>query len=284
MPIQWHELSSEPHLSGLYGKAALHRKIKGKSLPERGLRCRVNVDAARLGNYRKVCLFGESSLLPPTYPHVMAFALQMQLLTDEGFPFPLLGLVHLHNRIRVLRPLGGLSSVHISVHVENLLAHAKGATFDLVTQVDDGLGPLWQEVSTMLCRGAEVPGEPPAEVLPAELPLVEARRWYAGNEAGRRYARVSGDYNPIHLSATTARLFGFPQAIAHGMWLKAMCMAALREHLPMAGYEIAVQFHKPVRLPSEVVLSASSAQPSGQLKLVGHGELVHMTGSWEPVA
>ncbi|WP_166362706.1 MaoC family dehydratase [Pseudomonas akapageensis] len=283
MPIQWHELSSEPPLSGLYGKAALHRKITGKVLPETGLRCRVNVDTERLVNYRKICLFGESSLLPPTYPHVMAFALQMKLLTEDGFPFPLLGLVHLHNRIRVLRPLGGLSSVRISVHVENLLPHDKGATFDMITQVDDGLGPLWEETSTLLCRGAQVPGEVPAQVLPAELPLVEARRWYAGNEAGRRYARVSGDYNPIHLSATTARLFGFPQAIAHGMWLKAMTMAALREHWPMAGYEIAVQFHKPVRLPSEVVLLASSAKPSGQLRLEGHGELVHMTGSWAPV-
>lgn len=281
MPIQWHELSSEPHLSGLYGKAALHRKITGKVLPETGLRCQVSVDAERLANYRKVCLFGESSLLPPTYPHVMAFALQMKLLTDDGFPFPLQGLVHLHNRIRVLRPLGGLSSVRISVHVQNLLPHAKGATFDMITQVDDGLGLLWEETSTVLCRGAEVPGEAPVEVLPAQLPLVEARRWYAGNEAGRRYARVSGDYNPIHLSSATARVFGFPQAIAHGMWLMAMSMAALREHLPMAGYEIAVQFHKPVRLPSEVVLSASSAKPSGQLKLEGHGELVHMTGSWE---
>ncbi|MCY1395643.1 bifunctional enoyl-CoA hydratase/phosphate acetyltransferase [compost metagenome] len=283
MAIQWQTLGSEPSLTGLYGKAALHRKITGQALPDSGLRCRVNVNSAKLATYCKVCRFGETSLLPPTYPHVMAFALQMQLLTDKAFPFPLLGLVHLHNRIHVVRPLGGLGSVDISVHVQNLQPHAKGATFDLITRLDDGMGALWEETSTMLCRGAKVPGEPPAEIHNAELPLVEARRWYAGKEAGRQYARVSGDYNPIHLSATTAKLFGFPQAIAHGMWLKAMSMAALREHLPMAGYEIAVQFHKPVRLPSEIVLSASSAKAAGQMKLEGHGELVHMTGSWETV-
>lgn len=283
MSIQWHDLSTPPHLSGLYGKAVLHRKITGSELPGLGLRCRVNIDPARLAAYSRVCGFGESSLLPATYPHVMAFALQMQLLTDQAFPFPLLGLVHLHNRIRVLRPLGAVSSTRIGVHMENLQTHAKGATFDLVTQVDDALGPLWEEVSTLLCRGAKVPGEPPAEVIAAQLPLVEVSRWYAGKEAGRRYARVSGDYNPIHLSATSARLFGFPQAIAHGMWIKAMSVAALRERLPAAGYEIAVQFHKPVRLPSEVVLSASAKGSGGQLHLGGKGDLVHMVGSWETV-
>ena len=46
-------------------------------------------------------------------------------------------------------------------------------------------------------------------------------------DLGRRYAAISGDYNPIHLGALSAKLFGFKQAIAHGMWSKARCLAAL---------------------------------------------------------
>ncbi|NBA95062.1 MaoC/PaaZ C-terminal domain-containing protein [Pseudomonas sp. R5(2019)] len=280
MSIDWHDLNAPPSLGGLYAKAARRRKISGDTLPHTGLRCTVAVDAQRLAAYRKVCEIGDSSLLPPAYPHVLAFGLHMQLLTDDAFPFPLLGLVHLVNRIRVLRPLGGLASLQLSVHVDNLQPHEKGATFDLITQASDAVGLLWEETSTVLCRHAKAPGEPPTPEEREEMPLLEATRWYAGTDIGRRYAKVSGDYNPIHLSATTARLFGFPQAIAHGMWSLARTLTALHGHLPSAGYAFEVEFLKPVRLPNEVILSASATGPSGQLELAGHGDLVHMVGGW----
>jgi acyl dehydratase len=94
---------------------------------------------------------------------------------------------------------------------------------------------------------------------------------------------VSGDYNPIHLSALTAKLFGFPQAIAHGLWNKARTLAALGEHLPVANIDIEVEFKKPVRLPSEVALHASGAGSSGELWLKGSGDIEHMVGRWRPI-
>ena len=284
MSVHWQDLDRVDGLSGLYTRAALRRKINGMQLPDTGLRAWLTVDNARLAAYRQACGFGESGLLPATYPHVMAFALQMQLLTSHEFPFPLLGLVHLSNRIRVLRPLGGLSRVHASVHVENLEPHEKGATFDLVTQVDDALGPLWEEHSVMLCKGVKLDGAPPAQLQPSVAPLIEHSRWYAGNDCGRQYAKVSGDYNPIHLSAASARLFGFPTAIAHGMWSLARSLAALREQLPAANVELHAQFRKPVRLPSELILWASTGGSSGQFELKGKAELLHMEGGWSPVA
>ena len=63
------------------------------------------------------------------------------------------------------------------------------------------------------------------------------------------YCGASGDHNPIHLHAWSAKAFGFPRAIAHGMWAKARCLAALR--LPDA-FETSVQFKKPILLPSRV--------------------------------
>lgn len=284
MTLQWHDLDRVAPLSGLYTRAALRRKVTGKQLPDTGLRTWLAVDDQRLAAYRDVCGFGGGSLLPITYPHVMAFALQMQLLTDHDFPFPLLGLVHLSNRIQVLRPLGGLSRVHASVHVENLRAHEKGATFSLVTRIEDALGPLWEEDSVMLCKGVHLDGEPVTDVQAPTAPMIEQARWYAGHDCGRKYAKVSGDYNPIHLSAASARLFGFPTAIAHGMFSKARALAALREQLPAANLQVQVEFRKPVRLPSEVVLWASTGGSSGQFELKGKGDLLHMEGQWSPVA
>lgn len=284
MAEHWHLLDTPPKLSELYLRAALRRKISGSVLPEDGLRLWVDVDPQKLAAYRKVCGFTDNGLLPATYPHVLAFALQMQLLTAKDFPFPLLGLIHLANRIRVLRPLGGVGRVRVGVQVRNLQAHAKGAVFDLITQVDDQLGPLWEAESRMLCKVVKLPGTPLDEPSQPSTAISELTRWHAAADIGRRYAKVSGDYNPIHLSALSAKLFGFPQAIAHGLWNKARTLAALAEHLPAANIEIAVTFKKPVRLPSDVTLLSSAPGSSGALQLVGAGDLQHMLGQWQPIA
>ncbi|MNP49642.1 bifunctional enoyl-CoA hydratase/phosphate acetyltransferase [compost metagenome] len=136
----------------------------------------------------------------------------------------------------------------------------------------------------MLCRGVKLEGEPVEEELASTLPLTQVAQWNVPTDIGRRYAKVSGDYNPIHLSALSAKMFGFPTAIAHGLWNKARTLAALAEHLPAANIEIAVQFKKPVRLPSEVTLLASAAGSSGDLQLIGAGDLEHMIGHWRPIA
>lgn len=286
MQRQWHDLHQPASRASLYLRAAGKRRITGDQLPMHGLRCTLAVQPKQLHAYRQLCRFVNDGRLPATYPHIMAFNLQLQLMTAEQFPFPLLGLVHLHNRIDVIRPLGGIESLRMAVHADNLQPHPKGGTFDLVTEAADGIGVLWRETSRMLVRGLKLDGDPVEAAETAETAedqassLPEVTRWYADSDIGRRYAKVCGDYNPIHLSAPSAQLFGFPTAIAHGMWSKAMAMAALHGHLPHSGYWFEVDFHKPVRLPSEVVLSASQAGPVGELRLDGQADVVHMLGRW----
>lgn len=284
MTTHWRYLDNLPGLPGLFVHAALRRNVSGTQLPDQGLRCWVSIDPDKVQRFAKVCGWVPGSLLPTTYPHVLAFPLQMKLMTDKDFPFPLLGLVHLQNRISVRRPLGGVIKTQISVRVDNLKPHPKGATFSLITQVEDALGLLWEEDSTMLCKGVQLGGDAEGAYEPAPLPMNEVATWYAPADIGRQYAKVSGDYNPIHLSDSSAKLFGFPQAIAHGLWIKSRALAALEDHLPASNVDISVEFQKPVRLPSEVTLFASAAGSHGQLRLEGKDGIVHMVGSWQPVA
>ncbi|MEL6349641.1 MAG: MaoC/PaaZ C-terminal domain-containing protein, partial [Myxococcota bacterium] len=83
--------------------------------------------------------------------------------------------------------------------------------------------------------------------------LARSVAWRLPENLGRKYARISGDYNPIHLSALTARPFGFRRAIIHGMWTKARCLAQLDLRAPC---EIAVHFLRPASLPSAVYFNA----------------------------
>ena len=109
---------------------------------------------------------------------------------------------------------------------------------------------VWEETSTNLRRG-KGSEEAAAPEVPSAADLKPAGTWKLPGDLGRRYGSVSGDLNPIHVHPLTARLFGFPSAIAHGMWTKARCLAALEPRLPDA-FSVEVAFKKPILLPAQV--------------------------------
>jgi hypothetical protein len=110
---------------------------------------------------------------------------------------------------------------------------------------------VWRSVSTYLHRtGSSSSGA--SETVTRQ----PAALWRVPDDIGRRYADVAGDRNPIHLHPLTAKLFGFPRAIAHGMWTKARCLAAFEGRLPDS-YTVDVRFKTPVLLPSKAGFATS---------------------------
>jgi acyl dehydratase len=254
-------LDTPPNLGSLYAKAAVTAFGRGGALPEDRLARRgVRVDPAHLVEYARVCRLPLTDTLPATYPHMLTFPLQMALMSDRSFPLALPGLVHVRNRIDVLRAIGSAEELDLEVWAENFAQHRSGAAVDLRATVSVGGEEVWRSTSTYLSRGAKAPeGAPEAEIEVAvgDLERVSAT-WRIPDDAGRRYAKVSGDVNPIHLSGLTAKAFGFKRAIAHGMWVKARVLGALAGRLPDE-LSLDVSFRKPLFLPSTVTLSTAEA-------------------------
>jgi acyl dehydratase len=215
----------------------------------------VAVDRERLAGYDRVCKFPLRDELPATYPHMLAFPLHLSLMTDPSFPFPALGLVHIANRIVQHRPIGADERLDLRVWATALEPHPRGTQFTLRSEARVGDELVWEESSTILKRrespseGAPEGREPSAD---DQLPVTAT--WRLPGDLGRRYGSVSGDLNPIHIHPLTAKLFGFPTAIAHGMWTKARCLAALDPRLPNS-FTVDVAFKKPILLPATVELS-----------------------------
>ncbi|GAB3140066.1 MaoC/PaaZ C-terminal domain-containing protein [Amycolatopsis stemonae] len=252
------ELDSTPSLATLYPKALLGLRKTGSSLPDTELvRTGVVVDPAHLAAYNTVCGFRLSDELPATYPHMLAFPLQMALMTEPAFPFPLLGMVHVANRITQHRPLRLGEPLTMRVRAENLRAHEKGRQFDVVSEAWSGDDLVWADVSTYLRRGSSGSSARREQLAPPTPDAI----WRIPGDIGRRYAEVSGDRNPIHLHPLTAKLFGFPRAIAHGMWTKAHALAAFEGRLPSA-FTIDVKFKQPVLLPAKAGFTSWST-PEG---------------------
>jgi acyl dehydratase len=253
-------LESAPSMPALFARAALTARGRGGDLPDTRLaRTGVGVDPAALAGYDRVCGVPLSDVLPATYPHVLAFPLQVALMSDRSFPLALPGLVHVRNRIEVLRAIRADEALDLEVWAERFAAHRSGATVDLCASASVGGEEVWRGRSTYLARGAKPPeGAPESDTTVAIGDVRSAATWRVPDDAGRRYAKVSGDVNPIHLSGLTAKAFGFKRAIAHGMWVKARAVAALSGRLPEA-LSVDVGFAKPLFLPSTVTLSTAEA-------------------------
>ena len=142
--------------------------------------------------------------------------------------------MHLENSITQHRPIGLDEQLQVTARPANLRAHPKGRAFDMLTTVAlarrAGVGgdldlPAPRAAATDDApAGATFPDAPPQRHSPGSCPA----------DLGRRYAGVSGDHNPIHLYPLTAKAFGFPRQIAHGMWSMARCVGALENRLPDA--------------------------------------------------
>lgn len=233
----------------------------GRDVPDLTLRLNgVEVDRKRVADYDGVCGFGLRDVIPATYPHMLAFPLQLSLMTDPSFPFLAIGLVHIANRITQHRPIRAAERLRIDVWATPIEDHPRGKQFSLRSEARVGDELVWEEVSTNLRRGGSGEGSgstsgstsgSDSQALPSAESMPATATWNVPGNLGRRYASVSGDYNPIHIHPLSARLFGFPSAIAHGMWTKARCLAALEPRLPDA-FMVEVAFKRPILLPGKI--------------------------------
>lgn len=298
-------LESPPSILPLYARAAAPMVPGasllpfvpggGKEIPEIELTLpRLHAGAEQVAAYSRVCGFALRDQLPPTYPHVLAFPLHMAVMADGHFPFGAVGLVHVENSITQKRPIGIGEELEIKVKPTKLAPHPKGRTFSLQTKVKSGNRIVWESTSTMLRRGSGAAAKPPADGPKSrDIGDFEAHRqleeltasaeWRLGGDLGRRYAAVSGDRNPIHMHSLTAKPLGFPRAIAHGMWSKARCLAAIESRLPDA-FEVEVRFRKPILLPGKVEFASTSEGDAIQFAVRDAKRgTPHLDGRMEPL-
>ncbi|WP_232847820.1 MaoC/PaaZ C-terminal domain-containing protein [Occultella kanbiaonis] len=272
-------LPEVPSLTSLYGQAvARSARLMVRRpgpivarLPEISYRVDdVRVDRAQLAAYQHLLGEAGSDTLPAGYVHVLGFPVAMAVMAREDFPLPLMGMVHVANQVQQRHPVHAEDVLTVRAWAQNLRAHRSGTQVDLVTEVGqaDGLDVLWRGVSTYLAKGKPLKGLALVEAAdggassgayPTDTPLPEATaNWRLGASTGRRYADVSGDRNPIHLSGLSAKLFSFKRAIAHGMYTASRALAAVG---PARGdaFTWEVEFRKPVYLPGQVALNLTAS-------------------------
>lgn len=278
------EVLSEPNLASVFVSAlASSTKRPGlvKKLPAQTLvRPNVVLDGAHIARYNAICGFTPAQGVPLIYPQMLTFPLVMAFIGSDACPWPALGTVHLANTIEQKKSLRAGDAVRVEMQTGTLFSHEKGQGFTLDLRIlrDDEV--VWSATQSLLRVGVkEKSGAPYVSPITADEPLSQQATFSAASDLGRRYGAVSGDRNPIHLTALSAKLFGFRSAIAHGMWTKARALSCLLPAHQLDQASVAVDFKTPLFLPSRASLW-TARKPDGALFEVrdAKGQRPHLRG------
>lgn len=283
------EFARAPAVWSMYPKFMVSRKPTlvpdGAAVPRIEARlARVVIDRKHLAAYSDVCGASAGPTLPIAYPHVLATPLHLAMLGAEAFPVKVFGLVHMQNRIAMRQPLSAEEPAEIRAWIEGHRETDRGQEFDLHTEYVVAGEALWDETCTFLARKRPPPGTSKpvprsSEGAPDAVPI-KSSSFRAPAGLGRRYGFISGDVNPIHMSDLTARAFGFPRAIAHGMWSLARTASDFEAEQFNGGCEFSVNFKLPIYMPSWLMLQRWSLENgSGFALRDGQGEKPHLTGT-----
>lgn len=279
------DLADVPSFPAVYAAALDPRGNRGSSepiLPGIAYRVRsVRIDAERARDFDHLMGGPATDLVHPGVLHVLAFPVSLAVMARRDFPFPLLGLVHLRNQVLQHRPVRVGELVDVECRVRDLRPHRKGRTFEAVSTILGQDGEIIAtDVSTYLAKGSTSSAGKDGAASPSADGRAERRefeaptptgRWSLPADAGRRYAAVSGDVNPIHMSALSAKAFGFPKAIAHGMYTASRAFTESRVDLSRP-LRWDVTFDAPVTLPGTVLVAFEHEAGAGSVTCTGWRE------------
>lgn len=299
----------------LYAQAAVHKAsiVAGQVpiLPNRSLTRTLNINSKHCNHYNQLTHWRPhlAALVHPNYAQTLSLSMQLEMMVASDFPFKPIGLVHLANQI-VIKFLPE-QDAHLTLKTSfgELCWHKRGWVIEVITHAYIGTSLALTGRSYYLSRCKHTIDNEHLTVLAKPLPTWIAEGIHAQNHSkttdsedklvfsddiGRKYARISGDYNPIHLHAYTAKLLGFKKAIAHGMFSKAWALSLLaQQHSEFTSeYSINVLFSQPIVLPLHTKLVSqidSSLHNSKRLLFNLHSEKrnkqrIHLLGSMQALA
>jgi hypothetical protein len=283
------EFARAPAVWSMYPRILTSRKPtlvpEGGEVPRIEARLsKVAIDRKHLAAYSDVCGAAAGATLPIAYPHILATPLHLAMLGAEAFPVKLFGLVHVQNRIAMRQPLSADEPAEIRAWIEGHRDTERGQEFDLHTEYVVANEPLWDETCTFLARrrtpaGAAKTSARTIEGAPDGV-AVQSSSFRAPAGLGRRYGFISGDVNPIHMSDLTAKAFGFPKAIAHGMWSLGRLASDFEPAQFNGGCELSVTFKLPIYMPAWLMLQRWPIENGVGFALRdGQGEKPHVTGT-----
>lgn len=240
---------------------------KGVKITDNGIHSRVQfngivISAADINGF--ATFMGMATPTPFVYLYILGQRAQAALMLQKEFTIAIPGLVHIANRLEELSPIdyNGPFDIVATVDVEYKATGSLIPVFN-VDFIQKGVVVAKCKSTYLAKRKSNKPKGNVEIENPVTSPFIEQVLTIPAN-AGRQYARVAGDRNPIHTSTLLAKLFGFKRPIAHGWYLVSKIVNQCEIEKNKAFKCIEVEFKSPVFLPGAIVLQVEE-KPDGIL-------------------
>lgn len=256
-------LAGLPPMPAIFGRLLMSALFKKNRVPAHGRVTRVRLhlngvtpDPEKILRYRRVCGFShgpDDLTVPSGFLQTLFIGLLGRYITSDFFPIDPMGLIQTGQQFDSMRPARIGDRLDLSCTLQEMAPALKGISTRFLLEAHRDGQPVWQGISTYLTRTV-TPGKKDGKTIQDHpLPIRMTIRVPSGT--GRRYAGVSGDYNPHHLSDVTARIIGFRQAMVHGMWSLARTLAGLEPLMDFTSpHSVDAAFKLPVYMPATLSL------------------------------
>jgi hypothetical protein len=204
------------------------------------------------------------SATPFVYIYILAQQAQAALMLQKAFTIAIPGLVHIANRLEEINPIDYsapfdiLATVDVDYKTEGSLIPVFNVEF-----TQKGIVVAQCQSTYLAKRKSNKAKNNTVVENPVTNPFLEQVLPIPAN-AGRQYAKIAGDRNPIHTSTLLAKVFGFKRPIAHGWYLVSKIVRQCELEKKKAFKFIEVEFKAPVFLPGDILLQVEE-QPDGTL-------------------
>ncbi|MDN3653846.1 MaoC/PaaZ C-terminal domain-containing protein [Thalassotalea ponticola] len=199
----------------------------------------------KIDAFRQFYDLADDQQLPASYAFIAGFEAMLNTLSHQHFAFAPLGLIHLSAEFKQFAPIDYQRPFSVDIKVKQNRRHPLGKLVQLESKFFQDHHLCLINTNCMLKKLTSASTDS----------RVKGQQTFSGTtdtcvnaDTARAYAKVSYDYNPIHISKHLAKLFGLPGAIMHGMYFAHWLL--IRENIHQQ--RVKFEFKKPCLLPTEV--------------------------------
>ena len=267
-----------PSITTLFSKVVFLSMVRPDTLDDDAHISKVRIvfngvkpQAQKICDYKRVCGFDSSvgdvndNCIPASYIQTLFIGLLGKFITTAHFPINPMGLIQVGQSFEQTRPIKTDEILNLSCQLHGVTKTAKGIHTRFLLEVTSDTQIVWKGISTFFTRSKNKTQKKKNVVKQEDQLLGIKEHIFVAGDTGRKYAGVSGDYNPHHLYGITAKIIGFKHPIAHGMWSLARVMASMEKefgaHYPL-GADAA--FKLPIFMPATITLGYEPTKQTTQ--------------------
>jgi acyl dehydratase len=252
---------------------SLNRSLVGKQYPSQdyGVTAEAIANYARSYNDDNPWFFASDRpsgiIAPPMFGVVASWLSLMTAVTDSELNVDVLRLLHSEQDMYFLQPMvpGDIvtSTATIAAIEDDPVGESLAIAIDCTNQRTEKVQQIRFTALIRSRNGREKKRLRLEESAPVGEPLFRVQQSIDDDQT-YRYARASGDYNPIHVDENVAKLAGLPGIIVHGLCTMAFASKVMIDRLcdgdPRRLRRLQARFSRPV-FPGQKITTAVRKRP-----------------------